>query len=213
MNAFTRVLKRLDIDSLVSYYLYGVEPFEKNAEDYTERLNLSYDELFAKMKELFPDIDCENEDLANAVSIFGSIHGEVHFQVGLLIGFRLYKRMEQGYLNLHEENLLNGVLKFIAPDGNWHKNDTSFLEDFLEKRMQEALEPSSVSNEQYQEALKKQKESLEQLEECDLNEEQREKVEQVLLTSQTLNVEYGKAAYKQGYMDAYKLLTELKHIQ
>ena len=146
------------------------------------------------------------------MSIFASIHGEVHFQVGLLIGFQLYKRMEQGYLNLHEENLQNGVLKFIAPDGNWRKNDTSFLEDFLEKRMQEALEPSVVSDERYQEALTKQKGSVKQLEECDLNKEQREKVEQVLLTSQTLNTEYGKAAYKQGYMDAYKLLTELKHM-
>lgn len=212
MSAFTRVLKRLDISSLVSYYLYGVEPFEKIAEDYTDKLNLSYDELFAEMKELFPDIDCENEDLANAVSIFASIHGEVHFQVGLLIGFQLYKRMEQGYLNLHEEDLQNGVLKFIAPDSNWRKNDTSFLEDFLEKRMQEALEPSVVSDERYQEALTKQKGSVKQLEECDLNKEQREKVEQVLLTSQTLNTEYGKAAYKQGYMDAYKLLTEWKHM-
>ncbi len=213
MSAFTRVLKRLDIGSLVSYYLYGVEPFEKITEDYSEKLNLSYDELFAEMKELFPDIDCENEDLGNAVCIFASIHGEVHFQVGLLIGFQLYKGLDQGYLNLHEEDLKNGVLKFVAPDGNWYKTDNSLLEDFLEKRMREALEPSSVSDEQYQEALKKQKESVKQLEECGLNKEQLEKVEQVILTSQTLNAEYGRAAYKQGYMDAYKLLTELKHIR
>lgn len=212
MSAFTRVLKRLDINRLVSYYLYGVEPFEKITEDYSEKMDLSYDELFAEMKKLYPDIDCENEDLGNAVAIFASIQGEVHFQVGLLIGFQLYKGMEQGYHNLHEEELKNGVLKFAAPDGNWYKTDNPLLDDFLERRMQEALEPSSISDEQYQEALQKQKESVKQLEECGLSKEQKEKVEQVLLTSQTLDAEYGRAAYKRGYMDAYKFLTELKHI-
>lgn len=97
MNAFTKVMERVDVGSLVPYLLFGVEPFEKLTDKYSEKLDTSLNEFFDNLKELLPDIDKEDEDLGNVACQLALEYGEVHFQLGIIIGFQLYKKFEQGY--------------------------------------------------------------------------------------------------------------------
>lgn len=211
MNEFTKIFERVDIDNLVSYFLYGAEPLEEITDTYAERINASYDELFSYIKEMFPGIDSEDEGLGNAICHFASIHGEVHLQIGIMIGFQLYKVLEQGCYNPKGTDIKGIIQSFAVSDDNLQETESSLLEEFFEKRINTALQSSLNSSTQYQTALKKQKQSISRLENCDFSMEQNLEVEQFLSASRILNTEYGREAYRQGFIDAHKLLTELTH--
>lgn len=211
MNEFTKIFERVDIDNLVSYFLYGVDTFEEITDTYAERIRASYDELLSYLQERFPGTDGEDEELGNEICNFASIHDDVHIQVGIIIGFQLYKALEQGYYNPQGADIKKIIHNFAVSADNPQKTEESLLEDFFEKRISTALKAALVSGIQYQAALKKQNESISRLEKCGLSMEQKSKVDEALSASQALNTEYGREAYKQGFADAHKLLTELTH--
>lgn len=211
MNEFTKIFERVDIDNLVSYFLYGVDAFEEITDTYAESIRASYDELFSYLQERFPGTDSEDEELGNAICHFASIHGEVHLQVGIIIGFQLYKVLEQGYYNPRGTDIKKIIQNFAVSADNPQKTEESLLEDFFEKRINTALKAALISSISYQTTLKRQNESISRLEKCGLSMEQKSEVEEALSASQALNTEYGRQAYKQGFSDAHKLLTELMH--
>jgi hypothetical protein len=113
MSEFTDMLERVKLDEIIAYLVFGTESKVENNETYEDRIKVSYDKIFIALKEMFPSADRKNDDLYGAVMDFSITHSEVYLEMGLIIGFQLYKNLDQKYKSFE----LIGLQSII--DKNW----------------------------------------------------------------------------------------------
>lgn len=111
MSAFSDLQERVSLNNLVAYLMYGPEAEIENSGTYEERIKQSYDKIFADLGELFPSASRQNDDLCNAVLDFSITHNEVYFEMGLLIGFQLYKMLDDKHHNIDLTSLQSIIKK------------------------------------------------------------------------------------------------------
>lgn len=75
------------------------------------------------------------------------LHDDIYFEAGVLVGFQLFKNLEQEYQKHGEDSILNIVLK--------PKGKKSVLEEIAGYRMDTALEETLRTDKKYQEATKR----------------------------------------------------------
>lgn len=117
MNEFTEIFQRIDIENISSFLLYGVETNEDITEFtkvYAEKMAESYVEVYKNLKRLFPDKTIENDSINDAIAHFTSVHCESYFQIGIIVGFRLYKIMEQRYKENWTEDMDEFIKKYAV---------------------------------------------------------------------------------------------------
>lgn len=121
MNEFAEIFERIDIENISSFLLYGVETngdITEFTKLYAEKMTDSYAEVCKNLKGLFPDKTIENDSINDAIAHFTSVHCESYFQMRIIVGFRLYKMMEQRYKDnrTDEMDLLksmqNSIMKY-----------------------------------------------------------------------------------------------------
>jgi hypothetical protein len=114
MSEFTDMLVRINVDNLLSYLIFGSDSKIKHLGTYEERIQESYNKIFATFEEMFPSVNRQNNDLYGAVMDFSITHNEVYLEMGLIIGFQLFKNMEQKNQNID----LAGMQAII--NKNWY---------------------------------------------------------------------------------------------
>lgn len=212
MTEFNRILDRIDISSIAAYFLYGSEPTAAVTTSYEERISASYKEVYTKLEALFPTADKTDESLQDIISDLALAHSDVYLQVGVLIGFQLYKVLEREYHSPKAEGIDKLIKKYIAaaiaaPEGQ--EENGSVLERFFEKRSCPSLEKALAENDRYQKALEECTRETGKLEQCDLNKEQKAAVDRIIAATGVIGAEYGAASYRQGFQDARNLVKEL----
>lgn len=88
----------------------------------------------------------------------------------------------------------------------------SILDILMEERLYNALEVFLANNQEYQTVQTDLQKALTKLEEAALNKEQDRAVDSVLTITNRSSAIYGAAAYRQGFYDGIKLMTELGQI-
>ncbi len=216
MTEFTEVLERIDLSRIAAYFLYGSEPMSEITDSFEERINKSYHEIFDRVEELFPSVDRNSEDLQDAISKLIVTHSDVYLQMGVLIGFQLYKILDRSYHNPKSagiETVLKNYLASLAKSGENKDGDAqeenNILEQIFEERKFGSLEEALNQNEDYQKARKEYQAQMDQLDRCGLNTEQKKAVDKAVSAANATGSEYGAAAYQMGFHDARKLMLEL----
>ncbi len=216
MTEFTEVLERIDLSRIAAYFLYGSEPMSEITDSFEERINKSYHEIFDRLEELFPSADRNSEDLQDAISKLIVTHSDVYLQMGVLIGFQLYKILDQGYHNPKSAGIEKVLKNYMASLKNPAENKTgdapeenSILKQIFEERKFSSLEEALNQNEGYQNARKEYQAKMDQLEQCGLSAEQKKAVDKAVSAANATGSEYGAAAYQMGFHDARKLMLEL----
>ena len=212
MTEFTEVLERIDISRIAAFFLFGSEPTNVITDSYEERINTSYKEIFKRLEEIFPSADKNNEDVQDAISELVVTHSDVFLQIGVMIGFQLYKVLEQNYHNPKSAGIDKILKKYIASLTKPQEDtpeESSLLEHFFEERRFSSLEEALETNDDYQNALKTCSEELDKLKQCGLDNEQKKAVDKALSATNAVGSEYGTAAYRLGFHDARKLMLEL----
>lgn len=97
MHEIRDILKRAELDNLISYLIYDSDYMEETAEDCEERIDESYEKIFDRLEDMYVEANREDDRLFEAVNDFATLHDEVYFKTGVLTGFRLYQNMELGY--------------------------------------------------------------------------------------------------------------------
>ena len=97
MHEIRDILKRAELDNLVSYLIYDSDYVGATAEECEEKIDESYEKIFDRLEELYAEANREDDSLFEAVNDFAILHDEVYFKTGVLTGFRLYQDMELGY--------------------------------------------------------------------------------------------------------------------
>ncbi len=214
LTEFSKILDRIDISRIAAYFLYGSEPTSAITDSYEKRISASYQEVYAKLAALFPTADKTEESLQDAVSDFALTHSDVYLQIGVLIGFQLYKVLEEGYHSPKAQGI-DRVLKTYtssAAESRKSSPESSILESFFRERKAGALESSLNENADYQTEVREYNEEISRLEQSGLSKEQFNTVNKVISAANAIGAEYGTAAYRQGFHDARRLVTELFHM-
>jgi hypothetical protein len=80
----------------------GTESNEKRMCDYDNTIENSCKDFFDKLEQILPDADRNNDELFGAVADLVVTHDDIFLEVGIVVGFNLYKSLELAYHKLGE---------------------------------------------------------------------------------------------------------------
>lgn len=154
------------------------------------------------------EVNRQNEKLFDVVSNFANVHKDIYFEMGLLIGFQLYKGMEQRYKTYAENDVYNILMKQLF---NLEKDDIrgTVLEKFFEVRANTVLEERLRKDKGYQRIRKERNRKMKKIDKIKLNNKQWQVVDDTLSVCNEEGFEYGRVAYSQGFTDAVKFFVKI----
>lgn len=201
-NELKKMLKKVNLEQVVAYLLYDTDAENKNEEIYENKVENSYNTFFECIEKVYPFVNRNEGKLWDAVTEFASVHDEVYFEFGIIVGFRLYKNLEQGFKKLYSESKEKSFT-------NMRKKYDDLFKEFFSQRMEKALEESIRTDEKYNEARKIANMEQDKLNKIVLDKAQWQLMDNAISAANALGAEYGRAAYYQGFQDAIKLVSEL----
>lgn len=209
MNSeFKKMLKRVNLDEIIAYVLCESGTEGKQAERYDKQVDNSFDTFFERIEELYPIADRNDNKLFDIISDFAVLHDKVYFEMGIVIGFQLYKNLEQGYRNINADT--NRSLN--KPFPNELPKYGSILNIFVEQRMDMPLDKYLKTDEEYQKVMEISDKKQEQLETMKLDKVQWELIDDTISALNGLGAEYGRVAYQLGFQDGVTIITELRNM-
>ena len=90
MSEFTEIMKKISLENLMSYLIYGMDSSRENFESYGDKIEKSFEVLFEKLEQLYDGADRNDNRLFDAVSDFAILHDDIYFEVGVIIGTELF---------------------------------------------------------------------------------------------------------------------------
>lgn len=103
MGIYHEVMKRVNTGSLASYLLYEEGQGMDQEKNLDRRIAKAYETLFAQLKEKFPEVDPDDDDLMDIIINFSKIFEETYFEMGLAAGFEMYRNMDKRILEIKGE--------------------------------------------------------------------------------------------------------------
>lgn len=88
----------------------------------------------------------------------------------------------------------------------------NLLDILMEERIHKDLEKALNDNELYQSAQKEVDEAINELEEAGLSREQNKVVDKAISAANASGAAYGATAYRQGFYDGIKLMSEVEQV-
>ncbi len=114
MEDFKQILKRVNFDGMISYLMYGVSSKEKQEGTYEERVQDAYDSIFDDLEGKFPTANREDDELYDIVLKFAMALSEVYMEMGVTVGFQLFKNFESNCKNFEAPGLEAAIQKNLA---------------------------------------------------------------------------------------------------
>ncbi len=114
MEDFKQIFTRLNFDGMISYLMYGVSSKEKQEGTYEERVQDAYDRIFDDLEGKFPTANREDDALYDIVLKFAMALSEVYMEMGVTVGFQLFKNFESNCKNFEAPGLEAAIQKNLA---------------------------------------------------------------------------------------------------
>ena len=114
MEDFKQILKRVNFDGMISYLMYGVSSKEKQEGTYEERVQDAYDRIFDDLEGKFATANREDDALYDIVLKFAMALSEVYMEMGVTVGFQLFKNFESNCKNFEAPGLEAAIQKNLA---------------------------------------------------------------------------------------------------
>lgn len=212
MSEFSDMVERLKIDEVIAFLMYGADSTVEHTGTYEERIKNAYDKIFDELEKMFPSASRHNDDLYGAVLDFSIVHNEVYLEMGIIIGFQMYKNMEQGYMDFEVNGMEKIIKKNLSADKEAEekpKDKDSVLQWIIDEGICNSVEAALRTDKGYKEARKIANETLDNIDDIGLDKKQWSTVDRAISATNALGAEYGRTAYEQGFKDSVKLLSEL----
>lgn len=113
MEELNRMIRKMKVENLARYLMYDVETDVE--EDYEKDLQESYEVLFQKLEDMYPEASRQDDELFRLVTDFAVKHENISFKAGMFIGFQIYKNMEEGYRR-HTADSLSALASFLKEE-------------------------------------------------------------------------------------------------
>lgn len=194
---FEKIFERATIRGVADYLLFGLGPDEDNR-SYEERLEDLYIKFEKAVKKYDSSPTSELLDLSNEIS---SETASVYTEIGLQAGILLMKDMVKN-ISIKKEpstpDFENGKDEFNV--------NATLLAGMYKERVESALEEVLQKDERYQKISKETRRKIEEIDKLGLGREGWLIVDRALSATNERCAEYGRVAYRQGFLDALSLL-------
>lgn len=136
MGELKQMMERAGFESFMEYLIYGAEtdhiPVRDEGKDtYQKRIDAAFEELFDRMKCIFPSSGRDRDDLYSAVLDFSIVHQETYTVMGFLAGLRFYADLQKACYSKGGDKI-QSVVKRIGTEGDGtaivEMNDGSLFE-------------------------------------------------------------------------------------
>lgn len=209
-HEFRKMLKKMNLDEIIEGLLYELEEENKCVETYEERLDKSYDKLFADIESIYPLMNRDNNELWDVIVDFATIQGEVYFEIGIVLGFQIYNNLKNSYSKIESKKNVPVHRNDIFV--NKKDEEDSLLHALFAQRMETTLEILLKGDGEYKKAVEIASESQEQLDMIGLDKKQSQQVDRAISATNAVGAEYGRVAYQQGFREGIKLISELYYM-
>lgn len=205
MHEISDVLKRSKFSNILSYLIYATGENEAMVESYDNTIDESYETFFKDIENLYTDADREDNKLFDIISEFACIHDDIYFEAGMLVGFQLYKELDDRYEH-HADKDISVILEKRKQSLDTEYETSSVLESFCMHRLNTALEESIRKDKSYQQKEEEIHKAIMRIDKIGLTHSQWKTVDRALSASNVRNSEYGEKAYMQGFKDVLNLI-------
>ena len=204
MREMNEIFDKVKLENLITHFLDRTDSKYMMTEEYDEKLSQSYDKLFEELEYMYEQADRHDNRLFDVITDFAQEHDNIHLEIGMILGAKLCKNMEQGYRKCFKSSIQN-ILK-NGYNLNMTSEDKQLLTDLFLARADNAIEASIKEDKDYQAINNKAHQKIKELDKLGLNKEEWSLVDRALCASNDRGAEYGRVTYCQGFMDAMKLL-------
>lgn len=207
MSELTEILKKVNLENLMPYLIYGTDSSREIFDNYEEKIESSFDELFEKLESLYENADREDNRLFDAIGDFALIHDDVYFEAGFLTGVQLSKCLEQSYKK-HGAGDIESILK---KSNHLKREDTqkTVMQQFIQNRMDHTLEETLKADKTYQKASGENHRKINEMNRDKFTHEQWKLIDDTLSGYNQMSYEYGRVAYEQGLVDTLNFLKDI----
>lgn len=207
MHEISDVLKRSKFSNILSYLIYATGEDDTMIESYDSAIDESYETFFDDIESMFSDADREDNKLFDIISEFACVHDDIYFEAGMLVGFQLYKELNEKYEHHADKDITAVLQKRKQPFATDHEaSSSSVLESFCMHRLNTALEESLRKDKSYQKKEEEIHKAIMHIDKIGLPHNQWKIVDRALSASNARNSEYGEKAYMQGFKDVVNLI-------
>ena len=96
MGEFSDMFRRVKLDNIIGYLIYGIEDYEiESRGTYEERIEKAFHKIFESLEKMNPSFSKENDELQSIIIDFSITHNEVYVEMGILLGIQMYRNLEQ----------------------------------------------------------------------------------------------------------------------
>lgn len=197
MSYIKGIFERATIRGIADYLLFGLRPDEDNR-GYEERLEEPYMRFEKAVAKYDKNPNSELLELSNEIT---SETASVYTEIGLQVGMLLMKDMIKN-ISIKKETPIpdfeNGKDEFNA--------NATLLEGMYKERVESALEEVLQKDERYQKISKETRRKIEEIDKLGLGKEEWLIIDRALSATNERCAEYGRVSYRQGFLDAVRLL-------
>ena len=197
MSYIKGIFERATIRGIADYLLFGLGPDEDNR-GYEERLEEPYMRFEKAVAKYDKNPNSELLELSNEIT---SETASVYTEIGLQVGMLLMKNMIKN-ISIKKETPIpdfeNGKDEFNA--------NATLLEGMYKERVESALEEVLQKDERYQKISKETRRKIEEIDKLGLGKEEWLIIDRALSATNERCAEYGRVSYRQGFLDAVRLL-------
>lgn len=191
------IFGRATIRGIADYLLFGHGPDEDDI-TYEERL----DEPYMRFEKAVARYDKEpNSELLDLLNEITSETASVYTEIGLQVGLLLMKDIIQNIGGKQQETLRTGEENTVVNNAN-----ESLLEGLYKERVETILQEILSKDEKYRKVDEETKQKIKEIEQIELSNEEWEIIRRALSAANARSAEYGRVAYRQGFLDAVSLL-------
>ncbi|MFR9145035.1 MAG: hypothetical protein ACLVJ4_00205 [Mediterraneibacter sp.] len=197
MSFIKGIFERATIRGIVDYLLFGLGPDEDNR-DYEERLEEPYMRFEKAVAKYDKNPNSELLELSNEIT---SETASVYTEIGLQVGMLLMKDMLENVGREQKEEKCMGEENPVVSNVN-----KTLLEGLYKERVEHALKDVLEKDEKYRQVNEMTKQKIKEIDKIELSQGEWEIIDRALSATNERSSEYGRVAYRQGFLDAVSLL-------
>lgn len=191
------IFEKATIRGIVDYLLFGLGPDEDNR-SYEERLEEPYLRFEKAVAKYDKEPNSELLDLSNEIT---SETASVYTEIGLQVGILLMKDMIENVGRERQDETKVSDENPVVSNAN-----KTLLEGLYKERVEHALKDILEKDEKYRQVNEMTKQKIKEIDKIELSQGEGEIIDRALSATNERSAEYGRVAYRQGFLDAVSLL-------
>ena len=197
MSLIKGIFERATIRGIADYLLFGLGPDEDNR-DYEERLEEPYLRFEKAVAKYDKNPNSELLELSNEIT---SETASVYTEIGLQVGMLLMKEMAENVGRERQDKTKAGEEHPVVSKAN-----KTLLEGLYKERVEQALQDVLEKDEKYRQVNEMTKQKIKEIDKIELSQGEWKIIDRALSATNERSSEYGRVAYRQGFLDALSLL-------